>query len=34
MRAGRSLRDLYTRFASVLPLVGTGFIRDQRERHA
>jgi uncharacterized protein (DUF885 family) len=32
MRCRRSLRDLYTGFARVLPLVGTNIYRDQRER--
>jgi hypothetical protein len=31
LRAGRALRALYIRFASLLPLVGTEFRADQRE---
>jgi hypothetical protein len=33
LRGQRSLRDMYTGFAQVLPLVGTKIDRDQRERH-
>jgi hypothetical protein len=34
LRVGRSLRDMYTPFGVVLPLVGTEYQGDQRERHA
>ncbi len=34
LRAGRSLRDGYTRFASLLLLVGTEFDCEHRGHHA